>query len=235
MGSSPLTRGKRSLPSIKPGPAGLIPAHAGKTGPVRVRRFCPRAHPRSRGENFGRGGGPCCGEGSSPLTRGKRLRIGSLRFGCGLIPAHAGKTRSAPKPSTDSGAHPRSRGENCDGADTRVARGGSSPLTRGKLGPSGDCAHECGLIPAHAGKTIRLSDEACDRRAHPRSRGENDHSDTLAVIMQGSSPLTRGKRTTTSRRSTRWGLIPAHAGKTPSPVACVRAAWAHPRSRGENR
>ena len=50
----------------------------------------------------------------------------------------------------------------------------------------------------------------------------------------GSSPLTRGKRFPALVVGVRWGLIPAHAGKT----HCGHyreAAWAaHPRSRGEN-
>ena len=50
----------------------------------------------------------------------------------------------------------------------------------------------------------------------------------------GSSPLTRGKpRSALSmRRSDR--LIPAHAGKTPPPLARPPPSTAHPRSRGEN-
>ena len=30
--------------------------------------------------------------------------------------------------------------------------------------------------------------------AHPRSRGENDLTDPIMLVMPGSSPLTRGKR-----------------------------------------
>ena len=50
-------------------------------------------------------------------------------------------------------AHPRSRGENQVIWGTTNDAVGSSPLTRGKLSPSDGCTHECGLIPAHAGKT----------------------------------------------------------------------------------
>ena len=51
-GSSPLTRGKRYLTTIKPALANLIPAHAGKTRCTVSRSRRCRAHPRSRGENF---------------------------------------------------------------------------------------------------------------------------------------------------------------------------------------
>ena len=50
-GSSPLTRGKRQRWNGPRGGIGLIPAHAGKTAPLR-RVYCEtEAHPRSRGEN----------------------------------------------------------------------------------------------------------------------------------------------------------------------------------------
>ena len=51
VGSSPLTRGKRTASPPHTGGAGLIPAHAGKTRKLRGRRILDAAHPRSRGEN----------------------------------------------------------------------------------------------------------------------------------------------------------------------------------------
>ena len=91
-GSSPLTRGKlrASAPAMRT--MGLIPAHAGKTGKIVPVTSAARAHPRSRGENRGmRPSGHSSG-GSSPLTRGKRLRSAFAVCSSGLIPAHAGKT-----------------------------------------------------------------------------------------------------------------------------------------------
>ena len=93
-GSSPLTRGKRNQELIKATGAGLIPAHAGKTLDREGVGLVSGAHPRSRGEN----GHPerrvlwKCG--SSPLTRGKPMYAGDFLRSIGLIPAHAGKTRS---------------------------------------------------------------------------------------------------------------------------------------------
>ena len=52
LGSSPLTRGKQGRGGCEGGEAGLIPAHAGKTRPGDRTMRQPRAHPRSRGENF---------------------------------------------------------------------------------------------------------------------------------------------------------------------------------------
>ena len=111
---------------------------------------------------------------------------------------------------------------------------GASPLTRGKLALVRGFARAVRRIPAHAGKTRVSTSSACRARAHPRSRGENHVLALLQVHLAGASPLTRGKRTTTSRRSMRWGRIPAHAGKTARlPHERCRGP-AHPRSRGEN-
>ena len=152
-GSSPLTRGKLLGFAFERTSAGLIPAHAGKT--AREWR------------------GDALVSGSSPLTRGKRVAPPAPPVGPGLIPAHAGKTRSSAGAESGQGAHPRSRGENRARRRVRRSWGGSSPLTRGKLG--GLCATSCsrGLIPAHAGKTCSSRFPSSDVRAHPRSRGEN--------------------------------------------------------------
>ena len=49
-----------------------------------------------------------------------------------LIPAHAGKTRTALGRYGQTAAHPRSRGENEIARAEDVNANGSSPLTRGK-------------------------------------------------------------------------------------------------------
>ena len=92
-GSSPLTRGKPSASGLVALRLRLIPAHAGKTSVMTMHGGASRAHPRSRGENWG---GDACGvvaAGSSPLTRGKLLGMVRLPARRGLIPAHAGKTK----------------------------------------------------------------------------------------------------------------------------------------------
>ena len=155
----------------------------------------PPAHPRSRGENVLRYAHDYHPPGSSPLTRGKRQRHRGRHQGNGLIPAHAGKTTGRGLRAQQGRAHPRSRGENTANGQTWGLGVGSSPLTRGK--PAGRAAGQAvaGLIPAHAGKTSRSCSRAGCRGAHPRSRGENELSAKVAHNAQGSSPLTRGKRT----------------------------------------
>ena len=112
--------------------------------------------------------------------------------------------------------------------------GGSSPLTRGKLLDIAAQLFESRLIPAHAGKTNSPPMDWPQRRAHPRSRGENDCGSSEGFGEGGSSPLTRGKLRCSSGRLCSAGLIPAHAGKTCGPPRRGRPLRAHPRSRGEN-
>ena len=153
LGSSPRGRGKpqRVCPVMQR--LRLIPARAGKTPRSPSPTLASPAHPRSRRENrtvtlYARGD-----LGSSPLTRGKRAVICAASCSRGLIPAHAGKTKSLSHSSDLDRAHPRSRGENRDHAGRGPVLVGSSPLTRGKR-PYARCDRPySGLIPAHAGKT----------------------------------------------------------------------------------
>ena len=175
-GSSPLTRGKRRERERDVLPDGLIPAHAGKTVSRPARISAWRAHPRSRGENGLLILIALVVVGSSPLTRGKPGPVRRAGGDGGLIPAHAGKTPSRWRARAASAAHPRSRGENAIDSGTGTVRGGSSPLTRGKLTMSLKLSIVHGLIPAHAGKTIARYRSVVCGEAHPRSRGENSAS-----------------------------------------------------------
>ena len=233
-GSSPLTRGKPACTIRRGQCIGLIPAHAGKTVRPWLYRRRDRAHPRSRGENrvASRSDSFCAG--SSPLTRGKLLRIICPVLGQGLIPAHAGKTCDARASAILPRAHPRSRGENAQLFVPYVNDGGSSPLTRGKRAAQRSRPASTGLIPAHAGKTRNGFGRAVVTGAHPRSRGENTSSKPRLSKASGSSPLTRGKRERPCQRRTTGGLIPAHAGKTGLIDGRADVGSAHPRSRGEN-
>ena len=111
---------------------------------------------------------------------------------------------------------------------------GSSPLTRGKPCLALLACICLRLIPAHAGKTRSSAPTTRSLRAHPRSRGENAGSCGPPHVPRGSSPLTRGKLAGLGYSSAWGGLIPAHAGKTTTPLPRSRSWWAHPRSRGEN-
>ena len=192
--------------------------------------------------------------GSSPLTRGKPWPARYGHRGSGLIPAHAGKTEEPQARGPRQGlipahagktvarlrlglsrrAHPRSRGENRIIAHHPIPLRGSSPLTRGKRTSHSIPLALCRLIPAHAGKTVAISPRRSCSRAHPRSRGENACDVALTPVSTGSSPLTRGKLWVAGAGESSKGLIPAHAGKTPTGRRARTDRPAHPRSRGEN-
>ena len=152
-GSSPLMRGKLERGCPRRGGDRLIPAHAGKTLHDPAHRSASKAHPRSRGENRRTASLILPPWGSSPLTQGKPRGEGAPCIPEGLIPTHAGKTKTRAGTWSASRAHPRSRRENYVRREPMQPHQGSSPLTRGKrrgqLFPLG----KRGLIPAHAGKT----------------------------------------------------------------------------------
>ena len=173
--------------------------------------------------------------GSSPLTRGKPALASVRSPRPRLIPAHAGKTACQHCHEGPGEAHPRSRGENKDGAGKDLISWGSSPLTRGKRAPGDPAQALIRLIPAHAGKTVRGNMPGVTGGAHPRSRGENTTIAPAARATSGSSPLTRGKQLCELPGGRGEGLIPAHAGKTAVVTPSIPIVAAHPRSRGENR
>ena len=193
-----------------------------------------RDHPHSRGENDAAAERAWVPVGSSPLTRGKHLADRVHELTHGLIPTHAGKTWCASARPQRSRAHPRSCGENRCILVDQWSRWGSSPLMRGKHRA---CDHFIGalrLIPAHAGKTMTSARASFACRAHPRSCGENSGKLRYSKVVEGSSPLTRGKRYTDSSAFSIVRLIPTHAGKIWRFGSSPGSATAHPHSRGEN-
>ena len=152
-GTSPRTRGKLRLGFNTNHIWGNIPAHAGKTPPVKP----PLATP----------------VGTSPRTRGKPLPTVSFHTPPGNIPAHAGKTASWTRPVPAMGEHPRARGENSSTLQWFWATMGTSPRTRGKPREFGEFHQVFRNIPAHAGKTEQHNMFAPPNAEHPRARGEN--------------------------------------------------------------
>ena len=63
------------------------------------------------------------------------------------------RTEAAQVLAKAAAAHPRSRGENTIVVVVTKVERGSSPLTRGKHGPTSPPPQTPRLIPAHAGKT----------------------------------------------------------------------------------
>ena len=173
-------------------------------------------------------------DGSSPRGRGKLATLRDRIEPQGLIPARAGKTAVCLARIISLTAHPRAGGENC--ARYRRAEGtrGSSPRGRGKRTTGRRPHHQHRLIPARAGKTRRTRSRKSTPAAHPRAGGENT---TVAILNdpdRGSSPRGRGKPISPRADARRPRLIPARAGKTPTPWTSPTWPPAHPRAGGEN-
>ena len=213
-GSSPLTRGKRGCRGHLDYRDGIIPAHAGKTLRASLSSALLWAHPHSRGENSRTDPIMELMPGSSPLTRGKLVVRVAVQLPAGLIPTHAGKTPARPEPQASPRAHPRSRGENLPLVFLCTLWWGSSPLTRGKRRHNPATTAVVGLIPTHAGSTSWMQGSRPTCGAHPHSRGENSATSLTDEEWEGSSPLTRGKRSEECCGVHDVGLIPTDAGKT---------------------
>ena len=200
-----MTAGRRRVPRI-------IPAHAGFTSARPSVTSVSPDHPRTRGVYSARTEQCGDGEGSSPHTRGLRVRVCACVRRCGIIPAHAGFTVwvcALPRPARD---HPRTRGVYGRGVRPGCGGPGSSPHTRGlpRRAPCGPTRR--GIIPAHAGFTACPWEDGSGRRDHPRTRGVYPVRAPATII--------------TVR------IIPAHAGFTaPGPVLLTPTAD-HPRTRG---
>ena len=152
--------------------------------------------------------------GSSPRGRGKPTADAAGAGELGLIPARAGKTGRPRALAYASAAHPRAGGENSRDARVRSSSFGSSPRGRGKRLNSRAAQPHRRLIPARAGKTLRIRAASALRWAHPRAGGENEVRDVC-------------------ERAARW-LIPARAGKTGLRGFRGLRGGAHPRAGGEN-
>ena len=214
LGSSPLARGARAVVDDLDAVVGIIPARAGST-PRHGDGAAPKwDHPRSRGEHEVGYGGQVPARGSSPLARGAHRPGPARRQGQRIIPARAGSTGPSSSPPTTAADHPRSRGEHHIVGRQTADPLGSSPLARGARAVFGDRARGVRIIPARAGSTRSDPLTSAQSTDHPRSRGEHPTGPPTPVRHLGSSPLARGARAATHRRSAGRGIIPARAGST---------------------
>ena len=233
-GSSPRVRGKRvAPPQHRPQPR-LIPARAGKTGLLGLRRRNDWAHPRACGENPPTAPGAPTTAGSSPRVRGKRDDGEAVQVDVRLIPARAGKTYLWRSTNEHGRAHPRACGENIPRPPQSIRSRGSSPRVRGKPREEAATIDMGGLIPARAGKTPLLHLRMLALWAHPRACGENEAGDEKGAVFEGSSPRVRGKQRNRPHQGRTGGLIPACAGKTHTRAQLGPPPPAHPRVCGEN-
>ena len=194
IGSSPHTRGAQVEARHMLVERRIIPAYAGSTSTCVQPRIPRKDHPRIRGEHTKCTLRSSLRTGSSPHTRGARIRRPSRR-----------------KAPLD---HPRIRGEHQHDVETSSSHTGSSPHTRGAPGRRGLAGRRRWIIPAYAGSTglCNLGPEA--EPDHPRIRGEHRGVKQYASKKAGSSPHTRGALSTASFCGVLARIIPAYAGST---------------------
>ena len=147
-------RGKRQGGGMAALTTGITPAHAGKTGPYDCNAADRGDHPRACGENLGRLLLPFEGLGSPPRMRGKHRRHFRIKWGDGITPAHAGKTRIRAASAAWVWDHPRACGENISSSCSFQSFPGSPPRMRGKRPECAESTRAGGITPAHAGKTV---------------------------------------------------------------------------------
>ena len=219
------------LPTRAPG---IIPAYAGSTPTAVARQRQQQDHPRIRGEHFVRGLLLSRNRGSSPHTRGARLRVAEALFGHRIIPAYAGSTEANSLDGQTMADHPRIRGEHQTPVRRSLRPGGSSPHTRGAPTISTYGAGTRGIIPAYAGSTSSVCIYCRTLPDHPRIRGEHSAPSGRGATSTGSSPHTRGARDRYPRSACRERIIPAYAGSTPWRSRPPLRTRDHPRIRGEH-
>ncbi len=154
-GSSPRMGGTPGPGPVGHQPGGIIPAHGGNTLTWLTWMTRSRDHPRACGEHFRRAPTSRARAGSSPRMRGTRNPGPADSSGRGIIPAHAGNTRRTHHGRIVAGDHPRACGEHRTETCPTLCRRGSSPRMRGTLFLTFFAASSLGIIPAHAGNTIR--------------------------------------------------------------------------------
>ena len=110
--------------------------------------------------------------------------------------------------------------------------GGSSPHTRGLPVGGRGRGGPTGIIPAHAGFTIKSAASVVGRTDHPRTRGVYDRLPLASSCRIGSSPHTRGLQFQRFMVGVAGWIIPAHAGFTPNPSGTWEWPPDHPRTRG---
>ena len=154
-GSSPLTRGTRLQGWSARFMTRFIPAYAGNSRRAYVTALPNAVHPRLRGELGCQKSIIDGAYGSSPLTRGTHASAISRTRLVRFIPAYAGNSVRPVCGANPDPVHPRLRGELGSTIADPVAKGGSSPLTRGTLRNRNRRIYVCRFIPAYAGNSLK--------------------------------------------------------------------------------
>ena len=164
--------------------------------------------------------------------RGSPAHLRALCCRSGIIPAHAGLTKTAEALEKVFGDHPRACGAHDDDEEEDNDIEGSSPRMRGSQWISRRAYGLCGIIPAHAGLTFRISGTTREAWDHPRACGAHASATRAGAFLLGSSPRMRGSPIQQQRGVRIQGIIPAHAGLTRSISTMMSPRRDHPRACG---
>ena len=194
---------------------------------------------RSLGDHPRACGAHCCGVGGSSPRSGSSPRMrGSLFDGSkdiainGIIPAHAGLTRTSMAVSCCVRDHPRACGAHIINKVNLATFLGSSPRMRGSLASEVLAYSALGIIPAHAGLTLVRHSRTAASRDHPRACGAHYFTFGFPQSFMGSSPRMRGSLGNLPFSGVDSGIIPAHAGLTRIQTAAAKLTRDHPRACG---
>ena len=170
----------------------FIPACAGNSGFTQCSRPRPAVHPRVCGEQVVVAVPGPRYAGSSPRVRGtdqvRGLRLQQRRF----IPACAGNSSVAVRPTAVVPVHPRVCGEQINSLFSDSMDCGSSPRVRGTGAGVFATQRPRRFIPACAGNRAILGFWCQRRTVHPRVCGEQWIKCFPACVAVGSSPRVRG-------------------------------------------
>ena len=166
--------------------------------------------------------------------RGAHPDVALLSTALGIIPAYAGSTCTATRPSSRPGDHPRVCGEHLDIICEDHEVEGSSPRMRGALPYVQRMKITAGIIPAYAGSTVCSSSRLSAARDHPRVCGEHLPLQPSRGDWIGSSPRMRGAPNTYFGSIKVSRIIPAYAGSTAKWLPCGARSKDHPRVCGEH-
>ena len=232
-GSSPRVRGEEILEQDLRLRRGIIPAGAGRSSASFLKYSSFRDHPRGCGEKSE--SLPCLlrRRGSSPRVRGEVSETSARSSSPGIIPAGAGRREGVGGLACLFGDHPRGCGEKYPASTSSCPRRGSSPRVRGEGGLPPAAAHERGIIPAGAGRSVIIVRRALIARDHPRGCGEKPDGVTHLDSSLGSSPRVRGEVSFGFLLFALSGIIPAGAGRSAPGSSPPFVPRDHPRGCGE--
>ena len=233
-GSSPPVRGTPSAKHQAAQSCRFIPACAGNTEAVLIRRqLCP-VHPRLCGEHRFLCRHLYRAAGSSPPVRGTHEAKHGRDSGSRFIPACAGNTGMPAYRVRAVPVHPRLCGEHTATLTDCLIVVGSSPPVRGTLVKPAANAAKSRFIPACAGNTSASPKFMLNPPVHPRLCGEHSHTSRAATASSGSSPPVRGTLQAPGRSGCRQRFIPACAGNTRPYHRHAPRIPVHPRLCGEH-